>query len=115
MIILLNGALYFALSISGVNMLNPLFASLFFLGIAIRIENLSPNLFYSFRNYTYQIFLMGIFPQIFVKILYTSFTFQIPVFIVYALCILSGLYLPVIFSSVIKKTNLSLLKKMCGL
>jgi hypothetical protein len=114
-IILLNGVLYLALSISGVNVLNPLFASLFFFGIAKRIENLSPNLFNSFRNYTYQIFLMGIFPQILIKVLYNKYYIPGIGPVVYLACVLAGLYLPVVVSRIVEKSKFKLLKIACGL
>jgi len=61
------------------------------------------KLFSSFRNYTYQIFLMGIFAQVFVKIIYRSLS--LPYIVSYVLCILAGLYIPVLVSVVSKKIN----------
>lgn len=72
-------------------------------GLAIMADKYVPRLFFTFRNYTYQIFLIGIFAQIAVKIVYRHMT--LPYFSTYLLCILGGIYIPVVVSYIIKKTN----------
>lgn len=100
-------------------LLKPLSACLFFWGLAVLIdEKLTSNIFHSFRDYTYQIFLIGIFGQIAVKVLYQRFAFPGSYFLWWLLCILIGLYLPVLISKYIERHGnfrLSLLNKCIGL
>ena len=72
-------------------------------GIAMLLDKHYPQTFCSFRDYTYQIFLIGIFAQILVKILYRHF--DLPYLPTYLLCIAVGLYIPVVVSMVVKKIN----------
>ncbi len=73
-----------------------------------------PWLFLSFRNYTYQIYLMGIFAQIAVKILYRHG--YIPTYALgYILCIACGIYLPVAASKIVEKINNKYIKILIGL
>ena len=63
-----------------------------------------PRIFVSFRDYTYQIFLMGIFFQIAVKYLYrldiiSNYSLG------YILCILIGIYLPVAIALIARRIN----------
>ncbi len=59
-----------------------------------------PNLFSSFRNYTFQIFLIGIFPQMAVRFLFAKTTGIIPYnttyILLYITSILVALYIPVL-------------------
>ena len=75
----------------------------FSFGFALLADKYIPKLFITFRNYTYQIFLMGIFAQMFVKIMYKHIS--IPYVGAYVLCILMGLYVPVLVSSLLEKIN----------
>ena len=72
-----------------------------------------PRLFFSFRNYTYQIFLMGIFAQMLVKIVFRHVNW--PYFPTYLLCIAVGLYVPVIISRIIEKISWQPLSLCVGL
>ncbi len=72
-------------------------------GLAFILDEYLPKVFCSFRNYTYQIFLVGIFVQIAVKIIYRHI--HIPYVIGFIACLLFGLYVPVIFSKIIEKLN----------
>ena len=76
---------------------------IFSFGLALLADNYLPKLFSGFRNYTYQIFLMGIFAQIAVKIAYRYV--GVPYVLAYLLCIILGLYIPVIVSRVIESIN----------
>lgn len=62
-----------------------------------------PNLFSSFRNYTYQIYLIGIFVQILIKIIYV--TLDYPYTWGYLLCVFGGLYVPVMISKIVERIN----------
>lgn len=81
--------------------------------VALIADKFVPKLFYSFRNYTYQIFLMGIFAQMFVKIVFKHVS--LPYFPTYLLCIAVGLYVPVIVSKIIEKINWKPLSMCVGL
>lgn len=69
-------------------------------GIAFILDRYIPRAFYTFRNYTYQIFLMGIFAQILIKILFKHS--ELPYIPAYLLCIAAGLYVPVIVSKIVE-------------
>lgn len=82
-------------------------------GLALIADRYLPKLFLSFRNYTYQIFLMGIFAQMFVKIVYRHFS--MPYVAGFVICLLAGLYVPVVVSKVIGKIDWKPLKMCVGL
>jgi len=82
-------------------------------GIALLADRYLPKLFFSFRKYTYQIFLMGIFAQMAVKIAYRYV--GMPYIVAYILCILTGLYVPVIVAKIVEKINWKPLSLCYGL
>lgn len=84
-------------------MVTTLGAIVFSIALALVLDRLLPKLFSSFRNYTYQIFLMGIFAQMAVKILFRHF--DIPYLAGYLLCAAVGLYVPVLISVILRKIN----------
>ena len=96
----------------------PLLPALFGIGLSISLALLLnryiPRTFSSFRNYTYQIYLMAIFVQIFIKILYKQDIIQ-SYLISYTLCILTGLYIPVVTSIIVKKINFTPINLCLGL
>ncbi len=75
----------------------------FSFALALILDKYLPKTFFSFRNYTYQIFLMGIFAQMAVKILYRHV--HIPYLVAYLLCLALGLYVPVLVSKVLEWIN----------
>ena len=85
----------------------------FSFGFALLADKYIPKLFSGFRSYTYQIFLMGIFAQMFVKIMYRHIS--IPYVVGFVICLLAGLYVPVVVSKVIEKINWKPLKLCVGL
>lgn len=82
-------------------------------GLALIADNYLPKLFCGFRNYTYQIFLMGILAQMFVKIVYRHMS--VPYIAAYLLCLLAGLYVPVLVSKFVEKINWKPLSLCVGL
>ena len=72
-------------------------------GLALILDKYIPKTFFTFRNYTYQIFLIGIFAQIFLKIMYRHIS--MPYVGAYILCILLGIYVPVLVSKVLEWIN----------
>lgn len=97
-------------------LLTPVTGSLSFWGLAIKIDkSLSSNLFSSFRNYTYQIFLIGIFVQIAVKFLYSKYNFAGSYPIWWFICVILGIYVPVIISKIALRTDNRFIKMIFGL
>lgn len=88
---------------------------LFSFGIALLADRFLPRIFFSFRDYTYQIFLMGIFAQIFVKILYRHALASFPYALVWVLCVLAGLYLPVLVARLAERISFRPLSLLLGL
>ena len=88
---------------------------IFSFSLCIQLSKKYPSLFSSFRNYTYQIFLMGIFFQMGTRYLYLSFNnnnWYIPC---YLLSIILGLYIPVLISKYIKQKNHHLINLCFGI
>ena len=93
-----------------------LFGSLLFWGLAIVVEKrITSNVFGSFRNYTYQIFLIGIFVQMLVKIIFNRYYFTNSYPIFYLLCVILGIYIPVLCAKIVEKTNIKFLKRFIGI
>lgn len=73
-------------------------------GLALLTDRyLTSNLFRSFRNYTYQIFLIGIFGQVIVKMFYQKFPVTGTYLLWWLVCIIVGIYLPVVISNLLKQ------------
>lgn len=109
------GSTYIISMIYNLYLLFPIMGSFFFLGLALKIESKLPCLFSSFRDYIYQIFLMGIFFQILIKVLYEKFYVPNIAFAAYIVCALVGLYFPVLISKLVVKSKSTFFKKACGL
>ena len=71
--------------------------------LALYFDSLVPNLFSHFRDYTYQIYLMGIFAQFGCKIL--THKFLVSYNLGFIACILVGIYIPVFICKIIEKIN----------
>lgn len=72
--------------------------------LALWAERWISFLFRSFRDETYQIFLMGIFVQIAVKMLYRRIP-DCPYLPMFLLCILAGIYVPVVITRLIRRSG----------
>lgn len=89
-----------------VPLLRPVSGCLMFWGLATLIDRkITKNIFSSFRNYTYQIFLISIFGQILVKVLYQKFNFPGSYILWWIICIAVGVYVPVLIVKLIEKYN----------
>ncbi len=111
---LLTGSIVYVIGyIIVISFLKTVGGIIFSFGLALIADRFLPKLFCGFRNYTYQIFLMGIFSQMFVKILYKHF--PISYMVAYLICIVAGLYFPVLVSKVIEKINWKPLSLCVGL
>ncbi len=69
--------------------------------LCLFLFSISPNTFSSFRNYTYQIFLLGLFAQEFVKLI--RYKMDLPFLPVYVLSVFAGLYVPVMVSKIVQR------------
>lgn len=109
-------AIIFCVSFSIHNeLLTALTGCCLFWGLANFAGKYCSQLFSSFREYTYQIFLLGIFVQTAIKIIYSYLAIPDTYIVFYILCILVGIYIPVIISKLIKRTNNKVLKLILGL
>lgn len=84
--------------------------------LALNLTPLVPRLFASFRDYTFQIFLLGIFPQIAIRIVYSQIPHsEISYWTLYLASILIGIYFPVLVAKVIEKIPSPLIRRCFGL
>lgn len=92
----------------------PILGILVSIIMAITADKYIPRIMSSFRDYSYQIYLMGIFVQIAIKMLYRHE--MVSHYIIgYLLCIFSGIYIPVLVSIIIKNLNNKYIKLLIGL
>ena len=98
-----GSALYVTMRYFNIIFGGTVFAIVLSFGLAFLFDRYYPKLYWTFRNYTYQIFLMGIFFQIVIKMLYKRV--DMPYYVFYVFCILAGLYLPVLITIVLQKIN----------
>lgn len=88
------------------HLMGSLGACVGFWGLSIWLDsNVSRKIFSSFRDYSYQIFLMGIFFQTIVKNLYQHFPIPGSAIFWFALNIFAGVYLPVLVTKLLKRLN----------
>lgn len=88
---------------------------LFSLSLCLNIAKICPSLFKSFRDYTFQIFLMGIFFQMAVCYVYGYFGIEALYWPLYFVSILVGVYIPVLIAKSIQKLNNKYLSMCFGL
>lgn len=88
---------------------------LFSLSLCVCCSRFFPNLFSSFRNYTYQIFLLGVFFQVAVRWFYTKLNMEVIYLPCYILGLLIALYIPVAISYIVIKIDNKYLKASLGL
>ena len=112
---LLAGALVYAIGIYTLPIVTTMGGIVLSFGLALLFDRYLPRLFFCFRDYTYQIFLMGIFAQMFVKILYRHPLAQFPYPLVWVLCAAAGLYLPVLIARLVERLSFRPLSLCIGL
>lgn len=100
---LLVGVVVYIVGKYSISFVTTIGGIIFSFGFALIADKCIPKLFCSFRNYTYLIFLIGIFAQILVKIVYRHI--NTPYLLTYLLCIIAGLYVPVLVSKIIEWIN----------
>lgn len=81
--------------------------------LAFMLDKVWPKAFSTFRDYTYQIFLMGIFAQVAVRILYRHL--PMPYILAWLICVLAGIYVPVAISLLLKKIDFNPLLLCIGM
>ncbi len=89
---------------------------LFSLSLCLNLSKIIPQLFSSFRDYTFQIFLLGIFPQMAIRILYR----QLPqsewsYWGLYLTSILLGIYIPILIAKIIERIKYPIIRRCFGL
>ena len=81
--------------------------------LSVLLERFAPESFSSFRNYTFQIYLIGIWVQVAVRILVIKY--EMPWLIGYLISICSGIYIPVLISKLFEKIDYKPLLLFVGL
>ena len=109
----IGGIIYTIGMVWDIPLVTPVGGALLSLGIALGLERLSPKIFSSFRNYTYQIYLLGIFFNVICTILRAKF--GLPFSPMQLASLLLGIYMPVVISKVVEKINWKPLKLCVGL
>lgn len=85
----------------------------FSIGLVLILNSSFPKTFFSFREYYFQIFLIGYFVQILFRTLYDHL--PIPYILGYLLCLILGIYVPVIITKIIQYRKLTSLYYCIGL
>ena len=94
-------------------LLAPIGGIMFSLSISLWLNRVAPSSFSSFRDYTYQIFLMGIFVQVLISIIRQKLS--LPFTPVYFFSMIAGLYIPVLVSKTLERVNWNPLLLCVGL
>ena len=84
-------------------LVTPLGGAGFSLAIALWLDRINPKTFFTFRDYTYQIYLLGIFFNVIISILRTKFGW--PFGPMYIVSMILGLYMPVLISKLLEWFN----------
>ena len=98
-----GGAGYVIGRVWSIPLVTPLGGAVLSLAIALWLEKLSSRTFGSFRNYTYQIYLLGIFFNVICTIMRAKF--GLPFTPMQVISLLSGLYMPVLISKIFEFVN----------
>lgn len=112
-LVLLSGIVAYVIGYITIGFVTTLGGIVLSFGLALLLDKYLPRTFVTFRDYTYQIFLMGIFAQMLVKIVYRHIS--LPYFPTYLVCIAVGLYVPVVISKIIEEINWKPLSLSVGL
>lgn len=112
-IIVLSIILYAITYSRDIPYLPAIFGCVMSLGLCLMFYKIYPIIFSSFRNYTYQIYLLGLFAQEAVKMI--RLKLDLPFESMYVVSIIAGLYVPVLISIAVEKINWKPLKLCIGL
>lgn len=111
--LVLSALLYVVAVKCSILYLPAVFGILLSFSICMLLYKIVPKLFSSFRNYTYQIYLMGLLAQELVKMI--RYKMGLPFEPVYVVSIIAGLYVPVLIALAVKKLNFKPLKLCIGI
>ena len=106
-------AIYLTGRLFHIPLFSPIGGASFSLAIALWLDTIYPKAFHSFRNYTYQIYLLGIFFNVTVTIIRARY--GLPFTPLQFVSVFLGLYMPVLISIVIEKINWKPLSLCVGL
>lgn len=85
----------------------------FSIGLVLILNNSFPKTFFTFRDYYFQIFLMGYFVQILFRTLYAHLPMSY--ILGYLICLAFGIYIPVIIAKIIHFNRITSLYYIIGL
>lgn len=88
---------------------------IFSVALCLLLSHYWTRLFSSFRDYTFQIFLMGLFFQMGIRFLYAKLDNELLYWPLYVLSILLALYMPVLISKMIQKIESPFIHQCFGL
>ncbi len=89
---------------------------IFSLSLCLNVSKIAPQLFSSFRDYTFQIFLLGIFPQMAVRIVYGQLPHNEWIYGgLYLISIITGIYIPVLIAKIIERIKSPIIRRCFGL
>ena len=116
-VLLLLTILYAACYYYSIVILNSILGIVLMCSICLKIAKYFPNLFSSFREYIFQIYLMSLPFQNFVElILWRHFFYNEQLFLLfYAINLLSGLYIPVFISKLVERCPIKGVRLCFGL
>lgn len=83
--------------------------------LALRLDRRLPALFHTFRDYTFQIYLLGIFFQIAFKLFYQKLLSPHGYGLAFCACVLLGIYMPVLIAGAVQKMQVRALDLILGL
>lgn len=86
-----------------INFINSFTGILFSVCLCLFLARWLPSSFSSFRDYTFQIYLIGMFPQMALRVLYLRNDLEHIYWLLFFISIVLGLYIPVIISKYLKK------------
>ncbi len=102
-LILVGAIIYITGMVWSIPLITPISGCFLSLALALWLDKRFPNTFFSFRDYTYQIYLMGIFFNVICTILRAKF--GLPFVPMQVFSLLLALYIPVLVSKVIEWIN----------
>lgn len=85
----------------------------FSIGISVMLSHVFPKTFSTFRDYYFQIFILGYFVQILFRLAFSHLS--IPYALGYFVCLLTGIYVPVMISKILQSVNFAPLHYCVGL
>ena len=116
-VLLLLAILYAACYYYSIVILHSILGIVMMCSLCLKIAKYFPNLFSSFREYIFQIYLMSLPFQTFVElILWKHYFYNEQLFyLFYALNLLSGIFMPVLISKIVERCPIKMIRLCFGL